>query len=209
MKKKGLFIAINAVIAVMVAVAYLYMFFRWSNGGNFSSAGLMTLKYFTVLSNLLEGAASLLCVIFYFRGAIPKWLAVLKYASAVSVGLTFFTVMLFLGPVFGYPGMFMGANLAFHLIIPVLSMVEYVLNSDYRVPHLVDSLISVVPMILYGIFYVANILINGVGEGPNNNDWYGFAFMGFPASYLVFVFILAATWLMSYIFLRLKKKLNK
>ena len=209
MKKKGIKTVINGAIAVMVAVAYLYMFFRWSNGGKFSSAGLMTLKYFTVLSNLLEGAASILCVAFYIKGKIPRWLGTLKFAAAVSVGLTFFTVMLFLGPVFGYGGMFMGANLFFHLIVPVVAMAEYVMNSDYPVPKLSESLIAVVPMVLYGIFYVANILINGVGEGPNTNDWYGFAFMGFPASYLVFIFMFAATWLMAFIFLKLKKKLNK
>lgn len=208
MKKKILPVIINAAVAVMVAAAYISMFTRWSAGDLLGGAGLITLRYFTVLSNLLAGAACILCAVFYVRGAIPRWLGVLKYTATVSVGLTFFTVMLFLGPLYGYPAMLRGANLPFHLIVPVACMAEFVLNGDYRIDKLRVSLISLVPMVLYGIGYTANIIINGVGEGMNSNDWYGFAAAGFPASYFVFAFIIAATWLMSASFYLLKKKLN-
>ena len=48
---------------------------------------------------------------------IPCTVYQLKYAATVSVGLTFLTVMLFLGPRFGYGAMFQGVNLWFHLLM--------------------------------------------------------------------------------------------
>lgn len=209
MKNKTLSIIVNAFIAVLTAVSYNYMYFRWASSGLLSGAGLLTLRYFTVLSNLFEGIVSIVCVIFLIKNSMPRWLATLKYVAAVAVGLTFFTVILFLGPVFGYGGMFLGANLAFHLIIPVVSMLEYIIDKQYPIPTIPESVIALAPMIIYGSFYMGNIIINGLGEPGNTNDWYGFAAAGFPASYFVFAFIALATWVMAFIFRSIKKLTNK
>ena len=57
-----------------------------------------------------------------------------------------------------------------------------------------DSIIAVIPTLLYGIGYAGNILKNGVGEGENTNDWYGFAVGGVKFIPVVFAIILAVTW---------------
>ena len=85
---------VNILIAVIVPCAWVWMMMRGS--GSLAATGLNSLKYFTVLANLLEGLASVL----FLRSARPA--AQLKYIAGVAVTLTFMTVMCFLGPIFGY-----------------------------------------------------------------------------------------------------------
>ena len=195
MKRRVASTILNIAIAVAVIWAWLAMMFRFENG-LLSSRGWASLKYFTVLSNLLQAAASAAYVIAALRslarggGGIPRGVALLKYAAAVSVSLTFLTVMLFLGPVFGYGGMFAGSNLFFHLLVPLAAAFDFCTLDREGTFSLRDSLIAVVPMLLYGAGYVLNILVNGV----TGNDWYGFAAGGVETFPLVFAAMALATW---------------
>ncbi len=167
-----------------------------------AAIGLYSLKYFTVLSNLLLGAASLVyavCLVRFLRhdASIPSWAHKLKFAATVAVGVTFMTVMLFLGPTMGYAMMFVGANLWFHLVLPVLAIVEFVFFDIWRSLSFKQSLLGVLPTLLYGIAYCANILLNGVGEWPATNDWYGFTMWGVEFMPVVFFVMLVATWIIA------------
>ncbi len=191
----------NIAIVIMVAIAWCMMVFSVRDG-MLASRGLYAMKYFTVLSNMLEGIASIAYAWALVRTlrhgrTISREIHLLKYVSAVAVGLTFATVMLFLGPLYGYGAMFRGANLAFHLLVPVAAMIEFcVFDIDYPLP-LKTTLIACIPMLLYGIAYYANIVINGVGEWPNTNDWYGFTAAGTQWTPLVFAIMLLATWVIA------------
>ena len=126
-KKLILSALISAAIFIMVCCSWYVMFAR-ANGEAFASRGFRSLKYFTVDSNLLMAAAALInavCVAEVWRGRkskVPVWAELLFYAGTTSVSLTFGMVMAYLGPVFGYGNMLAGANLYFHLIVPVLSI---------------------------------------------------------------------------------------
>ena len=54
---------------------------------------------------------------------------------------------------------------------------------------------TVLSNLLFGIVYCANILINGVGQAPYTNDWYGFTMWGVQFMPVVFLVMLLATWL--------------
>ena len=171
-------------------------------GGALMAAGLRNLRFFTVLSNILEGiaAAAFLGALIANKGAVPGWAAGLKLAAAASVALTFVTVMVFLGPTLGYKYMFTGSNLWFHAIIPIAAMLEYVFIESYSgfpALSLRATFLAVVPMLLYGVWYLLNILRGGMADGRYVNDWYGFAFWGIKASLLVFIIIAAVTWLLA------------
>ena len=98
--------------------------------------------------------------------------------GTATAGLTFLTVMGFLGPVFGYGGMFLGGNLWLHLLLPVASMVGYLfLDSDVPLPFRKTPR-AVTPMLVYAVGYLGNILIQGVGEWPHRHDFYGFLMWG-------------------------------
>ena len=76
-----------------------------------SEPGLGNLRFFTVLSNLLAGIAAIIWLAVSGRGGEGLRRAeTLKFVAAAAVGLTFTVVMVFLGPLYGYPMMFTGAN---------------------------------------------------------------------------------------------------
>ena len=191
-------LAFDVIIAVLEPIVWFMM--ASSRGIEaLTATGLYSLKFFTVLSNLLLGAASLVYAVYlvrYLRSGliVPKWAHLLKFAGTVAVTVTLMTVLLFLGPTMGYPAMFAGVNLWLHGILPVLGIVEFVFLDTQRGLSFKESLFGVVPVVIYGIFYYGNILVNGVGVRPNTNDWYGFSLLGEQFIPVVLAIMLLATW---------------
>lgn len=195
---------INICLIVMVAGAWISM--TLYGKGTLAQNGLGNLKYFTVLSNFFEAIASAVWLSEVRKNGRPSDRAErLKYVAAASVGLTFVTVMGFLGPLYGYIAMFVGANLFFHLIVPVLSMAEMVFLSDLKFTRR-DNNLTVIPPIIYGVIYIANTLINGIGEWPNRNDWYSFLIWGYPVGILIFAVLCLVTWLVGLMMRKIERK---
>ncbi|MBE6028189.1 MAG: hypothetical protein E7227_06280 [Clostridiales bacterium] len=128
----------------------------------------------------------------------------LKYIAAASVGLTCATVLFFLGPIYGYPAMFSGFNLPLHLITPVIAILEIIFLSDVTYTRR-DNLMVMIPPFLYGLGYIANILINGMGEWPDTNDWYLFFHWGYAVGALFYAVLLAVTWLIGLLMRKLQR----
>ena len=187
----------------MVAGSWIVMFLFGK--GSLAQNGFGNLKYFTVQSNLLSGAAALYWLAVSGRDKGGRRAAErLKYVAAAAVGLTFTVVMVFLGPFYGYPMMFTGANLFFHLIIPLAAMAEIVFLTDTKFTRR-DNRLTVIPPILYGAGYLLNNIINGIGEWPDTNDWYSFLAWGYPAGIAIFAVICAVTWLLGLAMRKLQK----
>lgn len=186
--RKRIRIFINIFIAITVFVAWGYMFMDREPGA-LASAGIVNLKYFTVLSNIAEGLASLFWLAVCFTKKEPATADRVKYVAAVSVGLTFATIAFFLGPLYGMLSMYTGANFWFHLIVPVVAMLEFVFLSETEVG-VKDNLLAVVPMLLYGAVYLLNVILRGT-EG---NDWYGFVNWGLPIGIVIFAVLCIATY---------------
>lgn len=201
--------AANGIIAGLVGVAWLQMIL--GDEALLSSGGLSSLKYFTTLSNVFEGVSCIIWIIFNMAFAKSeksrKFVDGLKYAACVCVALTFLTVIIFLGPMFGYDHMFTDANLWFHLVIPLLSIAEFVFFNQRRVGFR-ENLVTVVPMLLYGTVYLVNILINGIGESPNANDLYGFATWGIPIGIVIFAILCGITYGIGLVLRLANKKLQ-
>lgn len=192
MKKHTLRMLVNAFIALAVPAAWLYMMFSRKDGA-FSATGLRSLRYFTVLSNLLEGAAS---VFFLIAGANKRLRPAadrLKYVAANAVLLTFFTVAMLLAPLYGPHGMFREHNLWFHLLIPLIAGAEFLLLNDEPVTAR-DSLMAVTPVVLYGTVYTAVNLASGA---PYPFDLYRFLQWGVWAGLGVFLLLLGASFLIA------------
>lgn len=198
---------ISLVLDILISVVFLYawlkMIFAWGDNGTISASGLRNLKYFTVLSNLLMGVASALSVVYTIRKLrqntdIPSWLTRLRLAGAAAVTLTLLVVLLFLWPVFHIPGLYSGANLWLHLLIPLMAIASFVLGATEPIS-LKESIVSMVPMLIYGAWYVANNIIYGTGEWPDTNDWYGFLNWGIPGAIGIGAAIFALTYLIGLI----------
>lgn len=211
MKLKYAALAANLVMGVLVLVTWLRMTLQLDDSGRLSAPGLRSLKYFTVLSNLLLGISALIYAVYLIlllvgkRQELPQPVLLLKYAATVSVALTFLTVMLFLGPHYGYGSMFRGANLWFHLVIPLAAACSFCLLERDGALSLRASFFAVLPMVLYGVGYVINLLLHGLGEGKDTHDWYGFAQGGPLSSAVIFAVMILGAWGIA-LLLRLARK---
>ena len=206
MKQKCRFI-INLFTAFMPFAAWLMMF--GGPSGVLSSHGVQSLRYFTVLSNLFEGAASIVWLIFAVRSKKPSHIAeALKFIACLSVFLTFATVVVYLGPLFGYSGMYQGVNFWFHLIIPLASILEILLFMRETISFF-EASCSVIPVVIYGCFYLGNILVNGRGDETHWNDFYGFVTWGIPVGIIIFAVICTIVFLTAMIFRRIVCRIEK
>ena len=210
--------------------AWLYIFFFGT--GSLVQNGFGSLRYFTLLSNLFAGIVAAAWLVTVHRdsktGADPGGVAGkedsgaagretgsvagreierLKYISAASVGLTLVTVLGFLGPIYGYIAMFEGANLFLHLLAPVAAIAEVIFLSDAAFTRK-DNMLVIIPPFLYGLGYVANILVNGIGEWPDTNDWYFFFAWGYAVGAVIYLVLLAVTWLLGLLMRILSKRVR-
>ncbi len=174
------------------------MIVNTKDGAALAAGGLSSLRYFTILSNLFNGTISLIYAVrtankIEISAAQKTW----KLAAVTSVGVTFVTVMCFLGPIYGYDKMFRGANFWLHFVLPVASICSFVfLERDIKMPF-PYTLWSIVPTILYASVYLINIALNGIGSGENRNDIYGFLNWGNAIGGLICIGIIAGTWVIS------------
>ena len=77
----------------------------------------------------------------------------------------------------------------FHLIVPLFAMAEFlIIKTREKIPFKY-TLYSAALALAYGTYYLVNILINGIGEWPDTNDWYGFLNWGFPIGIAIFAFV--------------------
>ncbi len=182
---------LNIVVAVCVFGAWLLMITQGGDG--LSSTGLASMRFYTVLSNLLEGIAAICWLV-----RPNKKSELLKYIAAASVTVTFLTVVCFLGPIIGFSSMYTGANLFFHLIVPVVVLIESVFIAHVKFTARENGIV-VIPTAIYGLVYLLNNLINGTGTGPNSNDWYGFLNWGYPTGLAIFAVVIFISWLAGFI----------
>ena len=196
MNKRILSIINNSIIVILTAFACYCTF----SGFTFMPTkfvltvrGLSNFKYFTVDSNIFVGLVSFVFIILEILvlkkkiKKIPVWLYVIKHVATTSIAITFFTTLLFLGPTIetGFFSLYTNGNLFFHLIIPVLAMLGYILFDKYKNKY-VYCLYSIIPFIMYSFYYVPNVFTHLVdGHTINTYDFYGF-FHGNPNSIYVF-----------------------
>ena len=205
MERSRLRFYVNILLVILVFGSWLGVFFFGS--GSLLQNGIGSLRFFTMLSNIFAGvmaAAWLVSVRQSDDGKASERVERLKYIAAASVGLTCATVLFFLGPIYGYPSMFEGYNLPLHLINPVIAVTEVVFLSDTIYTRR-DNLLVIVPPFLYGAGYLINILVNGIGQWPDTNDWYFFFYWGYAVGFLIYAVILAVTWLIGLLMRKLQR----
>ena len=178
MARRWITLGVNLALAAIILTVWLKSVFRVDIRGALTAPGLRSLKYFTVLSNLLQAAASLATSLWLARllcgrsEALPGAVMALRYAAVTSVALTFFTVAVFLGPPCGYRGMYTDSNLWFHLLVPIVSAVDFCFIEREGALPPGAWLWALLPMLLYAVGYTVNLFARGMAPSA---DWYGFA----------------------------------
>ena len=185
-------IVLNAVIVLFTIIGIAFMLTGSANDGALQSSGIENFKFYTVLSNVFCGivaAIYLMCVL--FKKEVDK-LVPLKLGAVCGVTITFAVVAFMFGPLYGYPQFYQRGNLFFHLLLPIVAMVEFIVIKRKIIPFRY-TILAAVPTFLYGIGYMSNILINGMGgEWPDTNDFYAFLSWGWPVGIAIFACITLA-----------------
>lgn len=219
MRKIKAAIVINLIIFMIMVVGVIFAFSGLKFDLTVSKTSFWNvIRYFTVQSNIFMGITALLFaineIIHLKKGInLSKVIFVMKYIATICVAITFFTVALFLAPVFfpdNYFALFYDYNLLFHLIIPVLSMVVFIFLENRNDLNIKVTFYGIIPYIIYSIFYVILALTHMEnGKVMDGYDWYGFLYFGIPIFILLTFVMIAATYLISFLLYFLNKKLYK
>ena len=209
---------INILVAIMTIVASIIMFtgfkFMYAYETVLEGTKIGMLRFFTVQSNLLMGIVSLLFAIDEVRllknkiNEMGAKMYNLKLMSCTAVGLTFFVVFAYLGPISkgGIPSMLMNSNLFFHLLIPVISILNFICFEKTNNIRLKNTLCGLIPTALYEGYYLTNIFIHMEnGKVSPIYDWYWFVQNGVWTSVIIAPMILVISWIISLLIWKLNK----
>lgn len=130
-------------------------------------------RFFTNDSNILLALSCLAALPGTIRalrgGKGPgRGIHVLRFMATVSVALTFWTVVLFLGPLFGYGAMYRGEDGYLHAWGPLLAFVLWVFFERGERMGWREVLLSGLPMLCYGSVYAYEVVF-----ARNWGDFYG------------------------------------
>ncbi|MBR1731075.1 MAG: hypothetical protein IJ725_01405 [Ruminococcus sp.] len=169
-------ITLNTVI-VVVTMAVISSFFL-GNKDAFIRSGPQSFRFFTTDSNVLSMIGAMIMIPFELRilrgkaEELPRFAVVIKYITTASVTLTFFTVMFFLGPLFGYRTFLGDTGIFTHLLSPLLAFYTFtLLETDCEISFK-NVLWAIVPTLIYGTVYLIQVLV----IGKENGGWEDFYF---------------------------------
>ena len=198
--RKKIVVIVNVILIVLMSIGLFLMFSKHAQRSPeaFIERGFRNFRYFTVLSNVYSGLVAVAYIILLIcrrKAEAGTLMSILKLTSATAVGVTFTVVLVFLGPLYGYGRMYKNANLIFHMILPLVAMIEFVVfpafeSGKENAFSLKKCLYAGIPVVLYGSVYLGNIVLGGSdGTELNTNDFYGFLRWGYAAGILIFVVI--------------------
>ena len=177
---------LNSVIVVFAVTGIILMLTAESEAGALQASGIENFKFYTVLSNVFCGIVALVYLICLPIKKGTDRLIALKLGAVCGVTITFAVVAFMFGPLYGFPQFYKRGNLFFHLLLPLVAMAEFIIVKRKKIPFRY-TVYAAVPTLLYGIGYLLNILINGIGgPWPDTNDFYAFLSWGWPVGIAIF-----------------------
>ena len=205
-KRRTQEIIFNLIIVILTVIGIVLMVTGKSEEGALQSSGIENFKFYTVLTNVFCGLIALIYLVLLIAKKNTDMLAAFKLAAVCGVAITFAVVAFMFGPLYGYPQFYKGGNLFFHLLEPLVAIVEFILIRRKKLPFKY-TVIAAVPTLLYGIGYMTNILINGVGgPWPDTNDFYAFLSWGWPVGIAIFAVITLSAFGVACIFRAISNK---
>ncbi len=188
-KKEKAFSMISIILNILTIAAvigsFIYSFFLTGEEA-LMAKGFKSLRFYTVLSNLLLAIFSVPLLVHEIISLkhegknVPQYATILKFLGVTGTTITFLTVVCFLSPMEvinggSYFTMFIGSNLIYHLVAPVLALISFTIfesNSRLKFKETPFGLISVVA---YAVFYILNLKFHFTTNGKDGvYDWYGF-----------------------------------
>ncbi len=214
--KKSFILNVITVILVIIMIIFMLLgiHFMPKNDLLILSTKFENFKFYTIDSNILLCLSSLLLAIYEYKllkkkiKVIPKNIYIFKMVGVSAISLTFIVTLFFLSPLYGFYGMYNNVNLFFHFVIPIIGFISYFFyekhDNEYKY-----ACYGIIPMLLYAIFYISNILIH-LDEGISfKYDFYGFLQGNINNIYFAIPIIFIIGYLLSLLTICLNKKLAK
>ena len=204
---------INFLIFLLVVIATIWML--TSISGPLSDNSPRMLKFFTVDSNILMGIIALIVGLNErLKNEISKSMYILKLVGTSSVALTMLVTVFYLTPtttsIYGILGMYHKSNFLYHLAIPILSILVFILYERTNKIKPKEIFWGLVPISIYSIYYVYETLThinNGVIQ--KGYDWYGFFIFGVRSVIIVLPIILIISYIINYVLWKINKRKEK
>ena len=208
MNKYKVSLFFNILIILLVITGMIFMIAGIKIMGKdivLADASINAFKFFTVDSNLLMGIAALIfayndyLIIANKKKEIPRWVYAFKHVATVSVLLTLIVTLCYLAPFSEYEflAFFRNSNLFFHLIVPVLSVLVYILYEKMN-QYKEVVMFGLIPMVLYSIFYIIVCIITPESASSTSRDWYRFLSGGIVKGIISIFAVYLLTYLISY-----------
>ena len=219
MKKIKISIILNLIIVLLVLLSSIIMFtgIKFMAGPDIvlESTKLGMFRFFTVDSNLFMGLVALIMMIQEIKllkgtiKKIDKKYYILKLMGTTAVSLTFITVFGYLGFIAenGLISLLLNSNLFFHLIIPITCIITFIGFERCKELVMKDTLWGIVPTLIYGIYYLLNILMHMEnGMISHKYDWYWFVQGDIKAMFFVFPLMLFISYSISLFLWKVNKE---
>ena len=165
-------------LLIFLVTAVLILGFARKDGKYVPERWDTAFRFFTCQSNAFCAAASLLTAAAALSGELPEWVRMLKYAGTAAVTVTMLTVFLFLAPSVGKDWMKVlltgsVSDLFMHLLTPLAALFSFCFCApEKRGMSFAQTLIGMLPVLLYGILYLYRILY--APPEKRWEDFYGF-----------------------------------
>ena len=158
--------------AVFAITAFFTICFFRKDGRWDTGRGRKAFRFFTCQSNVFCATAALLTAVSQLTGSLPDWIWILKYIGTAAVTVTMMTVLLFLGPVYGYEAVMKHeSDLFMHLLTPLMALVSFCVFEKRGMSFGV-SMLGLLPVVLYGGLYLYKTVY--APEGKRWEDFYAF-----------------------------------
>ena len=199
-------IILNVIMVIFAVIGIVLMLTGKPEEGALQSTGIENFKFYTVLTNVFCGIIAATYLAFILLKKDTDKIRGLKLAAVCGVAITFAVVAFMFGPLYGYPQFYKRGNLFFHLLLPVTAMAEFICVRREKMPFR-HAVLAAIPTLLYGIGYMLNILINGIGgPWPDTNDFYAFLSWGWPVGIAIFSVITLSAFAVACIFRAVSNK---
>ena len=178
-KRQCLLAFFSAAIVVICVCIGVTMNLTTLADENFDHMGIRTFCMFTVNSNILCAAAMAMVIPYTLDGVrthnyhMPRWIVNLVYMGVTAVALTFLISLFILSPVKGFLLIFTGSRFFLHGVCPILAIVAFCFFMSEKRLRLRDSLLALIPVLIYAAVYVVMVVVVGEEKG-GWNDFYGF-----------------------------------
>ena len=209
--KISLTLNILIVIMTVLALAITLSGYKFMKGYEVHGelTGPQAFSYFTVQSNVFTAAVSLafsIKEIQFLKGRITKIpfkYYIFKMIATTAIGLTFVVVFIIFSSLLkdGLLPLLMNSNLFFHFIIPVTSILNYILFEKTDTMKFKHVFYGLIPTLLYEIYYTSNVLLNMKdGKVSSTHDWYYFAQNGLLIAIFTPFMMLGITYIIAFFF---------